>query len=226
MTARLLTVVLYLAIAGTGHAAGQEALRSYAVVPGRSSIYLITHKAGLLSFLGHEHAIVPGEWTAELCLAQPIPRSAHGSVVIQARSLVVDSDSARALAGLGGGPGEDDVLEIQGKMLDAEHLDAEAYPEIVLEIDSVTSESESSLVALGRFTLHGITREVTVPIRVESADDGTISLGGVLRVRQRDYGIEPESVAGLVKVSNDVDLHFLLVASPTDQRCTSSPELG
>ncbi len=222
MTARLLTVVLGLAVAGMGHAASQEALRSYVVDPERSSIYLITHKAGLLSFLGHEHAIVPGEWTAELCLAQPIPRSAHGTVVIQARSLVVDSDSARTLAGLGSGPGEDDVLEIQGKMLDVEHLDAQAYAEIVLEIDSVTSESESSLVAFGRFTLHGITREVRVPIRVEWADDGTLTLGGVLRVRQRDYGIEPESVAGLVKVSNDVDLHFLLVASPTDRRCARS----
>ncbi|MCH7992801.1 MAG: YceI family protein, partial [Gemmatimonadetes bacterium] len=135
---------------------------------------------------------------------------------------VVHSDSARTLAGLGGGPGEDDVLEIQRKMLDVEHLDAQAYAEIVLEIDSVTSESESSLVALGRFTLRGITRDVRVPIRVEWADDGTVGLEGVLRVRQRDYGIEPESVAGLVKVSNDVDLHFLLVASPTDQRCARS----
>ena len=222
MTARLLTLVLGLAGAGMGYATSQEALRSYVVDPGRSSIYLITHKAGLLSFLGHKHAIVPAEWTAELCLAQPIPRSAHGTVVIQARSLVIDSDSARALAGLGGGPGEDDVLEIQRKMLDVEHLDAQAYAEIVLEIDSVTSESESSLVALGRFTLRGITREVRVPIRVEWADDGTVGLEGVLRVRQRDYGIEPESVAGLVKVSNDVDLHFLLVASPTDQRCARS----
>ena len=158
MTARLLTVVFCLAVAGMDRSGGQETLRSYVVDQGRSSLYLVTHKAGLLSFLGHEHAIVPGEWAAELCLAEPIPRSAHGSVVIQARSLVIDSDSARALAGLGGGPGEDDVLEIQSKMLDAEHLDAQAYPEIVLEIDSVTAEGEGSLVAFGRFTLHGITQ--------------------------------------------------------------------
>ena len=174
----------------------------------------------MLSFFGHEHAIVPGEWRAEMCLAEPIPRSAHGKVVIQSRSLVIDSDSARALAGLGGGPGEDDVLEIQRKMLDAEHLDAQAYPEIVLTIDSVASDRESSLVGYGRFTLHGITRDVSVPMRIESPNDGTTRLSGVLRVRQRDFGIEPESTAGLVKVSNDVDLHFLLVAVPTDQPCT------
>ena len=50
-----------------------------------------------------------------------------------------------------------------------------------------------------------------MPMRIESPNDGTTRLSGVLRVRQRDFGIEPESKAGLVKVSNDVDLHFLLV---------------
>ena len=222
MSARLVTAVLCLAVAGTGRLGGQEMLRSYVVDQERSALFLVTHRAGLLSFFGHEHAIVPGEWRAELCLAEPIPRSAHGNVVIQSRSLAIDTDSARALAGLGRGPGADDVLEIQGKMLDAEHLDAQAYPEIVLKIDSVAGDGEGSLVGFGRFTLRGITRDVSVPMRIESPNDGTTRLSGVLRVRQRDFGIKPESKAGLVKVSNDVDLHFLLVAAPTDQPCTNA----
>ena len=114
MTARLVTAVLCLAVAGTGRSGGQEMLRSYVVDHERSSLFLVTHRAGLLSFFGHKHAIVPGEWRAELCLAEPIPRSAHGKVVIQSRSLAIDTDSARALAGLGSGPDADDVLEIQG----------------------------------------------------------------------------------------------------------------
>ncbi len=197
-------------------------LRSYVIDQGRSSLFVVTHRAGLLSFFGHKHAIVPGEWRAELCLAEPIPRSAHGNVVIQSRSLAIDTDSARALAGLGGGPGADDVLEIQRKMLDAEHLDAQAYTEIVLEIDSVAWDEEGSLVGFGGLTLRGITRDVSVPMRVELPNDGTTQLSGVLRIRQRDFGIKPESKAGLVKVSNDVDLHFLLVAAATDQPCTNA----
>ena len=222
MSARIVTAVLCLAVAGTGRLGGQEMLRSYVVDQERSSLFLVTPRSGLLSFFGHEHAIVPGEWRAELCLAEPIPRSAHGNVVIQSRSLAIDTDSARALAGLGRGPGADDVLEIQGKMLDAEHLDAQAYPEIVLKIDSVAWDGEGSLVGFGRFTLRGITRDVSVPMRIESPNDGTTRLSGVLRIRQRDFGIEPESKAGLVKVSNKVDLHFLLVAAPTDQPCTNA----
>ncbi len=222
MNARLVTAVLCLAVVGTGRSGGQETLRSYVVDQERSSLFLVTHRAGLLSFFGHKHAIVPGEWGAELCLAEPIPRSAHGNVVIQSRSLAIDTDSARALAGLGSGPDADDVLEIQGKMLDAEHLDAQAYPEIVLKIDSVAGDGEGSLVGFGRFTLRGITQDVSVPMRIESPNDGTTRLSGVLRIRQRDFGIEPESKAGLVKVSNKVDLHFLLVAAPTDQPCTNA----
>ena len=219
MNARLLTAVLCLTAGATGRSAGQATLRSYVVDHERSSLYVVTHKAGLLSFLGHEHALVPEEWKAELCLADPIPRSARATVVIQSRSIVIDTDSARALAGLGGGPGEDDVLEIQVKMLDAEHLDTQAYPEIVLQIDSVSLGGKDGMVGFGRFTLRGITRDVSVPMQVEVLPDGTVRLSGEMRVQQRDFGIEPESTAGLVKVSNDVDLHFLFVAAPSDQPC-------
>ena len=116
MSARLVTAVLCLAVAGTGRSGGQEMLRSYVVDQERSSLFLVTHRAGLLSFFGHEHAIVPGEWRAELCLAEPIPRSAHGNVVIQSRSLAIDTDfrprtcRARQRARRGrrlGDPGED-----------------------------------------------------------------------------------------------------------------------
>lgn len=221
MTTRIAIAFACLAVAGTGRANGQEALWAYEVDRGQSSLVVVVHRAGLLSFLGHEHGIVPEEWSADLCLAVPVPRSARGRIVIQSGSLVIDTDSARALAGLGGGPGEDDLPQLRETMLDAEHLDAVGYPEIVLRVDSVDFESEDTLIGLGAFTLRGVTREISVPMRMESTAAGAMRFSGELRVRQRDFGIEPESKAGLVKVSNDVDLRFLLVAMRTDQRCAS-----
>jgi hypothetical protein len=44
-------------------------------------------------------------------------------------------------------------------------------------------------------------------------------LTGVLRVRQRDFGIKPESRVGVVRVGDRVDLHFLLLATPTSRSC-------
>jgi hypothetical protein len=194
--------------------------REYTVDVDRSRIWVVTHRSGLLSFLGHEHAIVPAEWTAVLCLADPVTAGAAASIVIRTASLVIDSDSARAVAGLGHGPGEGTVREIQRKLLDREHLDAEHYPEIRLDLVSVTPATDLSVMARVQLALHGITREYELPVRVETLDDDALLLTGELRIRQRDFGIDPESVAGVVKVSNEVDLRFRLVAIATTRPCT------
>jgi YceI-like domain len=196
-------------------------LTVYRVDPGVSSIYVVTHRAGLFSFLGHEHAIVPSTWSADLCLADPVPQGAHGSLAIDASSLLVDSDSARQVAGLGGGPSADDRREIQAKMLDSDHLDAEAFPVIRLGLHVADTPDEDRFVAEGTLDLHGVTNQVRVPVTVARAEDGSLTLSGVLRIRQRDFGIEPESRAGVVKVSNDVDLHFSLVAHATETPCAA-----
>ncbi len=199
--------------------AAQTTTHTYVVRRDASSLYVVTHRAGLLSFLGHEHAIVPLDWSARLCLADPVGSGSSGSLAINSASLVVDSDSARALAGLGGGPGADDRRDIQAKMLDADHLDAEAFPEILLELTVMESTDSNPIVAEGTLDLHGTERGVRVPVTVEPAADGTLRLSGTLRIRQRDFGIEPESRAGVVKVSNDVDLHFSISAEATDAPC-------
>lgn len=200
-------------------AQAQEPLRAYTVDPDASALWVHTHKAGLFGFLGHEHAIIPLEWSASLCAADPLPRSAHGSVVIRTASLVIDSDSARALAGLDDGPGEDDRRDMQEKLLDAERLDAEGHAEIELRVDSVAPQDDGSVVGSGRLTIRDIEREITIPLDVEFAETGELWLSGQLEVRQTDFGIEPESVASVVNVADEVDLHVRLVATAGDRAC-------
>jgi hypothetical protein len=197
--------------------------RKYIVDQARSVVCVVTHRSGLLGFLGHEHAIVPAQWSAELCLDDPVQPGARGSIVIRTASLVIDSDSARDLAGLGDGPGEEDVREIQRKLLDAEHLDAERFPEIRLDLVSVQPAAADDVMARVRLALRGVMREFELPVRVEKLDDGAVRLTGELQVPQRDFGIEPESVAHVVNVSNDVDLRFRLVAAPTTSPCAAPP---
>jgi hypothetical protein len=194
--------------------------REYQVDTARSRLWVVTHRSGLLSFLGHEHAIVPREWSAELCLSDSSGGGASGSIVILTRSLVIDSDSARSLAGLGGGPGGDDVREIQGKLLDAEHLDAEGHPEIRLDLIALEPATEAGVMrARVSLALRGTTRTYELPVQVEKLKDQTLQLTGELHVRQRDFGIRPESVAGVVKVADQVDLHVRLLAIPTARPC-------
>lgn len=195
-------------------------LTEYAVDRNASRLYLVTHRAGLLSFLGHEHGIVPLEWEAQLCLADPIPAGGHGALTLRTQSLRIDSDSARAVAGLGKGPGSDDVLVIQRRMLDSDHLAAEQYPEIRLEAIAAAPEEGGQVLVRGTITMRGVSRAIDLPVRVERSEGG-IHLSGSLTIRQRDFGIEPESIAGVVKVSDEVDLHFSLVAVPTERSCSA-----
>jgi len=198
-------------------------LRVYRMVAGRSEVYVKTHRSGVLSFLGHEHAIVPTEWSTELCLADPVPVGAHGAIRIRTGSLLIDTDSARSLAGLGGGPGAEDRRDIQEKMLDPAHLDAKRYPEVHIVLSAVGPELDGQVDVRGSVALRGTVREVAFPLQVRRADAGGLRLSGDLRIRQRDFGIEPESVHGVVKVSNDVDLHFSIEAVPTTERCGADP---
>ena len=200
-------------------------LQEYAVDREASHVYVVTHKAGLLSFLGHEHALVPRAWTAELCLADPPPAGAHGALVIQTGSLVIDSDSARALAGLGNGPGQGDIREIQARVLDSDHLAANKHPEIRLEAVAVEPEAGGRLAVQGSVTIRGITREVELHVEVGRPGDGALRLSGSLPIRQRDFGIEPESIGGVVRVADEVDLHFVLTALPTGRACSAAETL-
>jgi polyisoprenoid-binding protein YceI len=203
----------------TGTRPPGRALQAYDVDPGASRIWVVTHRAGLLSFLGHDHALVPGDWSARLCLAAPVPAGAHGSLVIRTASLVIDSDSARSLAGLGGGPSPGQVSAIQARTLDEAHLAADRYPEIRVAAAALEDETAGRLRMRAAITLRGVTKAVEFPLAVESAGANALRLVGAATFRQRDFGIEPESRAGVVKVADDVDLHFALLARPAGRPC-------
>ena len=184
-----------------------------------SHLWVVTHRAGLLSFLGHDHALVPGDWSARLCLAAPVPAGAHGSLVIRTASLVIDSDSGRTLAGLGAGPSPQQVHDIQGRILDHEHLAADSFPEIRIDAAALDDEHGGRLRMRATIALHGVTRPVELPLTLESGDPATLRLAGRVTIRQREFGIQPESRAGVVKVADGVDLHFELVARPAGRPC-------
>lgn len=194
-------------------------LHTYTVDREASRLYVVVHRAGLFSFLGHEHAIVPERWSSEMCLADPVPAGAHASLTLETSSLVIDTRAARELAGMDEGPSADTRRDLQMRMLDQEHLDAARFPQIRLELRAPEEARNDQVRAAGTITLHGVTRDVALPVHVTHTENGTLLLRGTLRIRQRDFGIEPESKAGLVKVANEVDLQFALVASPTDRSC-------
>lgn len=194
-------------------------LTIHSVDQSTSHLYVVTYKAGLLSFLGHDHAIIPMEWDGELCAGQTLEPGSHGSVRIRTSSLVIDSDSARSLAGLGDGPSEDDVNDIQETLLDDHHLAADQHPEIRVESLRLGNGENGDFRLRTEVTIRGVTREFDHFVEVDVSEDGGMLMRGVLPLRQTQFGIEPESVLGVVRVADEVELHFNLVTTPTDQVC-------
>lgn len=218
--AATLLLPVHLFCLSAGQAAAQSPARQYDFVPAESRIYVVTHRTGLLSFLGHEHAILVRDWAGELCWREDSPAGGRGAVRADARSLVIDSDSARALAGLGGGPSEGQLRTIRKKLVDAEHLSTELYPTIRLDSLVVAEGAAGGGEAQGLLTIRGVTRPVRVPFTAAPGGGATLRLTGTLQVRQSEFGIRPESIAGVVRVSDRVDIHFDLAAVPTARPCS------
>jgi len=216
---RLLIQVLFLMLIAmpTGLAAAPA---RFALDRSQSHLYVVTHRAGALGFLGHEHAILATEWSAELCFdpAAPAASPVRAEITVPAKALRIDTDEARRLAGLGKGPGPEDVKKLQVKVLAPQNLAAESHPTIHLKVTSVTGTG-GKLQVQGAFTLRGVTDTVRFPVEIAPQKDGSVRLSGELRLKQSTFGIKPESVAGVVNVADPVDVHFLVLAKPAGEAC-------
>jgi polyisoprenoid-binding protein YceI len=200
---RPLTLVLALAAATAPLEAGGQ---TYAVNPAASHVRLHLGRSGLMKFLGHDHEIEApiGRGSVEVVEGDPT------------RSRVTLRFEAVRLAIVPGSEPADDIPKVEERMRGPEVLDAARYPEISFVSTAVKKPpkdgAEVHLVVAGTLTLRGRSFPVEVPLDVER--DGTeIEARGGVDLRLRDLGIEPPSVAGVVKVADRFRLEFAIRAS-------------
>jgi polyisoprenoid-binding protein YceI len=178
-----------------------------AVDPAKSHLRLVLGRGGLMSFMGHEHHI-------EAPLAE-----GHVEVVENdpARSSVRLRFEAARLFVIPGSEPADDIPKVEERMRGPEVLEVAKYPEIVFESASVKSTPQGAsgfkLVVTGKLTLKGRSLTVEIPLDARSADGG-IEAKGEVSLNLRDLGIEPPSVAGVVKVKDRFQLEFEIHARP------------
>ena len=192
------------ALAVTGRL-GAEPQR-LAVDPAKSHVRLELGRAGLMSFMGHEHHI-------EAPLAEGHVEVVEGD---PARSSVRLRFEAARLFVIPGSEPADDIPKVEERMRGPEVLEVAKYPEIVFESASVKSTPQASgfkLVVTGSLTLKGRSVPVELPLDVRRAD-GSLEAKGEVSLNLRDIGIEPPSVAGVVKVKDRFRLEFEIHAGP------------
>jgi polyisoprenoid-binding protein YceI len=97
-------------------------------------------------------------------------------------------------------------------------MESEKYPTIRFELTGVEPRGPAgdslSALLLGRFIVHGVTRETTVPVSVVLRSDA-IRVRGETSLNLEDYGIEGlTKMMGMLKMHEEIVLHIDLTFAP------------
>jgi polyisoprenoid-binding protein YceI len=112
-----------------------------------------------------------------------------------------------------------DIPEVQATMAGPRLLDVARFPSVEFRSRKVEGRSISAGVyeisLTGELSLHGVRRELRLPMRVEVTAN-TLVASGRTALRQTDFGIPPVSVWGVVKVRDElaVELRILARSAP------------
>jgi polyisoprenoid-binding protein YceI len=181
------------------------AIKSFDIDPAESHAVVTVGKAGLFSFAaGHTHEVSSSmKGTVELDADDPTQSTIH--MEIDAGALLVSSKNEPP----------DDVPQVQKAMLSDKVLDVEHFPTIVFQSAKVAvtkgADQAWELMVSGDFTLHGITKPLTFPVSAALNTD-RLTAHGQFQIKQTDYGIKPVSVAGVVKVKDELGISYTVVA--------------
>jgi polyisoprenoid-binding protein YceI len=73
-----------------------------------------------------------------------------------------------------------------------------------------TPGEDVSVTAMGDLTLHGVTRQVEVPVQARWDGSSTIHVVGTVDIAFADYDIDPPNVGGFVSVEDEGELELQL----------------
>lgn len=179
--------------------------RVYVVLAERSQVTILVGKSGLFSFAGHQHEVLAASLAGEV---RADPEDFKGSSV----ALFFEAAGLRVT---GKGEPPEDVPKVQANMVGPKVLDAVRFPAIAFRSVGVSGRRTGAgpwdLVVEGDFGLHGVTKRLKLPLRTEIEGD-TLAASGTAVLRQTDFGIRPLSVAGVVKVKDELVVTYRIVA--------------
>jgi polyisoprenoid-binding protein YceI len=178
----------------------------------RSELVVRTWKEGIASGFAHNHVIRATDVEGQLTYSRDNLRASSLSVTVKVASLEVDEPALRARFGEAQPVPEADRKKVTENMLAEGQLDAKKFPTVRFVSKALKSAQEGKLIISGELTLHGVTKSITLPVTVSTADGATTGEGKV-RLRLSEYGIAPYSAAlGMVKNKDEVELVLRLVA--------------
>ncbi|OEZ86677.1 YceI-like domain protein [Janthinobacterium sp. HH104] len=174
------------------------------IAPDESLLTITVRRGGALARLGHDHVVASRS-------LQGVVAPALGRAQFRFRldEMSVDEESLRQAAGLTTTPSADAIAGTRHNML-VRVLEAERYPWVSIAARRMGNKE----VFDADITLHGVTRTVQLPVRIEQAADGRrLQASGSLLLKQSDFGIVPFAVlGGAMAVQDQMELAFRITA--------------
>jgi polyisoprenoid-binding protein YceI len=210
-TLRLMDHTARLSAAVTEEAAGSlvttnvnAATHAYRLEAAESKFIAHAYAGGLLWFKGHDHLIAVRDFSGEAQLTPGTITPASLKIVAKTESMVETSSVFT-----------EPQKQIINKELREIVLLPDQYPEIVFRSTRVsgkaTSDNQYDLRITGDLTLHGVTRQITIPTKVGVTGQELRAIGE-FSIDRGDFKVKATSAFhGLVRVRNTVKFTFDIV---------------
>lgn len=181
----------------------RQGVRLLHIAPDESLLTITVRRGGALARLGHDHVVASRS-------LQGVVAPALGRAQFRFRldEMSVDEAGLRQAAGLTTTPSADAIAGTRHNML-VRVLEAERYPWVSID----ARRTGDKQVFDADITLHGVTRTVHLPVRIEQAANGRLQASGSLLLKQSDFGIVPFAVlGGAMAVQDQMELAFRITA--------------
>ena len=208
------TLLTLAAIAWTSTSNGQPAEGD--VDLSTSRVYVLVGKTGF----GHDHAVIGSLQSGRLQLGVD---ERAGTLVFDMRTFRADTPEARKLLGLAGETDQGTRRQVDDNMLGPAVLDVATHPTATFDVRSSKpsarrpTNGKTAYELVGAFTLHGVTRPVTIHVEAEALGP-VVRLWGGFAIKQTAFGMKPfAKFGGVVGVADELKIYgdIRLVAGTT-----------
>jgi len=173
-----------------------------------SSVIISVYRSGALSVFGHNHVISSHALSGAISLVNKPERTGHFSLSLPFSSLVVDNDSEREKMGKAFRTTVDESAKLGTRkhMMSAKVLDYPRFKKIEV------SGNLARHVVTARISLHGISQDIQVPVKVNYSGHKLV-VRGHFSIKQSLFGIMPyKAAAGLLKIKDTIKIDFSIAA--------------
>ena len=161
-------------------------------------------RGGLLWFKGHDHLVAVREFTGEAQMTPDSVTPASLQIIAKAGSMAETNTVFT-----------DQQKQIIDKELREIVLQPDQYPDMIFRSTSVTGKpagtNQYDLKITGDLTLHGVTRQITIPTHI-AITGNDLQAQGEFSINRDDFKVKATSaVHGLVRVRNKIKFTFDIV---------------